>query len=115
MWHSGITLEQQITIERVQKSALAVILGKKYVSYQNALKITNLKRLSIRRESICLKFTIKNLKSDNSILEKNLKIHKTRSGENLVKEIQCRTKSFFTSSVPFLARQYNNHLKTKKG
>ena len=47
VWHSGITLEQQITIERVKKCALSVILGKGYISYDDALKETNLSTLQL--------------------------------------------------------------------
>ena len=54
------------------------------------------------------------MKGDDPIWQKVEKTHKTRSGENLVKEVQCRTGSFFKSSVPFLARLYNNYAKNQK-
>ena len=62
IWHSGMTLELQIKMERIQKSTLSLILGHEYINYENALKMTNLKRLSTRRDEICLKFVSKNLK-----------------------------------------------------
>ena len=109
-----MTLELQLKIERIQKTALSLILGHEYINYENALKLTNLKRLSTRRDEICLKFVSKNLKSESPFWEIPKKSHNTRSGPNLVQEIQCRTKSYFMSSVPFLARHYNNHLKKKR-
>ena len=110
VWHPGLTLEQSILIERVQKSALAVILGYKYTSYEYALKQTGLQRLSIRRQQLCSKFIPKNMKSDDPLLEKVLKTHDTRSNPNQVKEYQCRTKSMYDSSLPYLARLYIKNL-----
>ena len=50
------------SLERVQKSALKVILGKKYTSYNSALNELNIDSLQDRRESLCLKFAKKCLK-----------------------------------------------------
>ena len=41
-WHGGITLAEQIDIERVQKCALHIILGEKYESYRSTLKALDL-------------------------------------------------------------------------
>ena len=43
-------------LERVQKSALKVILKNKYSDYKNALKNLNIESLCERRELLCLKF-----------------------------------------------------------
>ena len=108
-WHSGLTLEQTILIERVQKSALAAILGKRYVNYDNALEETKLKRLSVRRNELCSKFVNKNMKSEKPMFTRVLKSHDTRSNPENVQEFQCRTKSMYNSSLPFLARLYNKN------
>ena len=113
VWNSGLTQEQSLFIERVQKSALAAILGPKYRSYEDALQLTNLDRLSIRREQMCLKFINKNLKSDNPLLKLVNKSYNTRSDTRSVEEFQCRTKSYFQSGLPYLARLYNASLKSK--
>ena len=110
VWHSGITLDQEIKIERVQKSALSIILGKSYISYENALQLTQLQRLSTRRESICSRFIKKNMKSERPFLQTIKKSHHTRSDENSAKLIKCRTTTFYNSSVPFLTRKYNKNL-----
>ena len=114
VWHSGLTLDQQIKIERVQKSALSIILGKGYISYDNALKDTNLQRLSVRRDAICSRFINKNVKSERPIIQKVKKSYNTRSDLNFAKEINCRTQSFFKSSVPFSARKCNQNIKQKQ-
>ena len=43
-------------IERVHKGAPHIILGDKYDSYRNALKVTNLETLETRRDRLSLKF-----------------------------------------------------------
>ena len=52
-------------IERVQKSAVKLILRDKYNDYKAALKVLNLESLFLRRERLCLSFAKKYLKMDN--------------------------------------------------
>ena len=59
VWNSGLTKEQQTAIERVQKTALFIILDKNYVSYQEACGLVDLESLDIRRKMICLNFARK--------------------------------------------------------
>ena len=59
VWHSSLTKEQQSDLERVQKSALKVIMGKNYKSYENACESLNIEDLSTRRTRICLQFAKK--------------------------------------------------------
>ena len=109
VWHGGLTLSQSSQIERIQKSAAAAILGSKYISYEQALKSLNLKCLSERRTQICLKFINKNMKNQSPLLSKVHKNHNTRSDAQKVEEFWCRTQAFFDSSLPFLARLYNQN------
>ena len=51
LWHFGLTQKNRNQLERVQKSALRVILGKRYTSYKDALKLLNI-------ESLEKKFTL---------------------------------------------------------
>ena len=50
VWHPGLTQIHAITIERVQKPAFSVILGKDYISYDNALQVLGMKKFSEKRE-----------------------------------------------------------------
>ena len=59
LWHSSITQKCEKNLERVQKSALKIILGEKYISYENALKVLKLQSLKERRDELCLKFAKK--------------------------------------------------------
>ena len=40
VWHSSLTGEDRLRLERVKKSALHIMLGEKYKSYSSALRIT---------------------------------------------------------------------------
>ena len=47
---------ERLEIERLQKSALYIILGEEYESYKLALKKLDLDDLESRRNKLCLKF-----------------------------------------------------------
>ena len=59
VWHSSLSQTNSSDIERVQKSAVKVILKDKYKDYKSALNELNLQTLSRRREILCLRFAIK--------------------------------------------------------
>ena len=61
-------------LERIQKSAVRVILGNNYNNYEDALKKIGLVTLEERREQMCLKFAKECLK-----LEKNEKVISKKS------------------------------------
>ena len=63
VWHSGLTEENSNDLERVQKSALKIILGEKFISYENALLRLNMESLKERREHLCTSFALKCLKN----------------------------------------------------
>ena len=45
VWHAVLTQINTSDIERVQKAALSIILGKNYISYNHALEVLKLKPL----------------------------------------------------------------------
>ena len=55
-WNSSLTGDDIVNLERIQKTALHIILGQEYKSYNSALKTTGLEKLSERRKKICIKF-----------------------------------------------------------
>ena len=59
VWHSSLTEENRTDLERIQKSALRIILGDKYQTYAKALEICELETLDLRRKNLCLSFAIK--------------------------------------------------------
>ena len=54
VWHSGLTDKNKRNLERVQKSALKIILKEKYIDYKNALSVMKMDSLEVRREKLCL-------------------------------------------------------------
>ena len=55
VWTPGLTKEECYQIERVQKCALHVILGDKYLGYDQATRILEVDKLSDRRAKLCQK------------------------------------------------------------
>ena len=49
----GIVTQENIDdLERVQKNAFRLILGNKYINYEESLSYLNLEKLSTRRETL---------------------------------------------------------------
>ena len=55
-WHSSLTKTNRNDIERVQKAAVKVIMGKLYTTYKNGLEYLKIDTLDKRREKLCLHF-----------------------------------------------------------
>ena len=66
VWNSSLTKGEVLDLERVQKVALRIILGGKYTTYEQALQISGLQTLVLRRKSLCLQFAKKCIKSNHS-------------------------------------------------
>ena len=90
VWHSSLTGDERINIERVQKSALSIVLGHNYKSYRYALKTCKLKTLYERRRQLCKKLQ-KSHKSTPSFLSGS-------NQERIFMELEV-TNSFIVSTV----------------
>ena len=115
-WTPALTTSESNQIERVQKTACAIILGEHYRSYKHALKTLNMKTLVVRRSELCLSFAIKALKSDkfSSWFSVNTsKYEKTRSEKEVLNLVKTRTDKYQKSPVPYLTTMLNDHLKSK--
>ena len=72
VWHSSLTEENSDDLERVQKSAVKIILGTKYLGYENSLAKLDMISLKDRREQLCLSFAekcVRNPKTQNMFPE----------------------------------------------
>ena len=87
VWHSSLTQSNKISIERVQKSALQVILGPAYESYRCALKTIGLSTLEERRENICKTFAEKAIK--NSKHKNWFKVSKSNERKRKKQSMYC--------------------------
>ena len=65
VWHSSLSKANEKDLERVQKSALKLILRDAYCDYRSALKMLDAETLFERREKLSLKFAKKCLKNEN--------------------------------------------------
>lgn len=109
VFHSGLSKAQSKSLEMVQKKAFAIILGRDYINYTNALRTLNQERLDVRREDLTLNFAIKCTRSP---LHKHMFPLSACIGINTrnskkYKEFQCRTSHYFNSPIPYMARMLN--------
>ena len=112
VWHPGLTVHEARSIERIQKTALAIIRGQSHSTYRDALAHFELDSLKQRRENLCLNFAKKAFKSDkfNSWFCYNDKEIQTRSIKMPLKKVKCRTKRYEKSPIPYLTKLLNEHL-----
>ena len=110
VWHSNLTGEDRLKIERVQKSALSIILGEQYYSYRSALKHLRLESLYTRRVRLCKKFAKKSQKHSKFAkwFKPNTRITVTRAKGSKFCEVHCRTERFKNSPISFLTKLLNS-------
>ena len=109
VWHAGLTQINTVDIERVQKAALSIILGKNYLSYNHALEVLKLKTFSERRDVLCMKFARKAFKSEkySTWFVPDSNTQNTRRKVNQTKEACTRTSRFQKSALPYLTSLLN--------
>ena len=92
-------------IERVQRSAFAIILGYSYSSYENFQKILKMESLAERRHALCLSFARKSYK-----LEKFNKwfCEDEVDSDLLVKGVKARTSRYKKSPIPYMTDLLNS-------
>ena len=101
-------------LERVQKSALKLILGDKYLNYENALKTLNIDTLDERREKLCLNFAIKCTKNQRTkdMFPLKTKVHNMKNRNTEKYQVQYAHTERFQKS-PIIHMQHllnqNNH------
>ena len=110
VWNSGLSQENIHDLERVQKSALKLILKDSYRTYENALNALELDNLEIRRENLCKDFAKKCLKNDKMkhLFPKNPKNHPmvTRFKENFEVKI-AKTERLKNSPIIYMQNLLN--------
>ena len=114
VWHSSLTLKNRNEIERVQKSAVKIILGNKYTEYKDALKILRLETLFERRNRLSLKFATKSIKHEKAkhLFPLNEKQKHLRNSEKF-KVNFASTDRYQNSTIPFLQNLLNIEEKKK--
>ena len=116
-WHFGLSDKNRAKLERVQKSALKVILGKRYTTYSDALDKLNIESLEDRRKSLCLKFAKKCLQVEKlkKLFPRNVKKHNMlKKGSEFVKVNRSLTQRYRNSAIPQMQRMLNLHEKQRQ-
>ena len=106
-WSPGLTINNSNQIERVQKTALAIICGDEYESYSSALKKLKLETLYDRRRSLCLSFAKKAYTSDKF----NHWFNENNSDQLMpLMDVKTRTSRFRKSPLPYITDLLNQEL-----
>ena len=108
VWHSSITEEESYSIERVQKTALRLILRENYSDYTSAMDFTGLSTLRERRTQLSLTFAKKCLKNEKSrdLFPRKARVVNTREHEKYY-VTPAHTERLAKSTVPYLQRLLN--------
>ena len=110
-WQGAITQAERLDLERIQKSALHIILGDQYESYNQAIKSTGLKNLELRRQDICLKFALRAEThwKHKKWFKPNTKPTITRQQNTKYESVQYRHTRFRDSPISYLTNILNTH------
>ena len=109
VWHSSLVGEDRLKIERVQKSALRIILGDSYVSYTSALRRTKLDSLFKRRQKLCSSFAVKCYKNKkfNAWFKPNSRQTQTRQTNKKLLSVYTRTVRYERSPISYITELLN--------
>ena len=116
VWHSSLTQKCKNKLERVQKSALRVILGPRYTDYSDALKQLNLQTLDERRRHLCFKFAKKCLMVEKfkKMFPLNVKSHNMSKRNNERYRVnRSLTERHKLSAIPYMQRLLNEKERNK--
>ena len=108
VWHSGLTLKLSADIERVQRIAVSILLGRYDFDYGRSCAMLGLKPLYIRREELCKRFAVKTTSSKcrhNDLFKIQTSGYNTRG--QYYREHLCHTSRFYKSALPYLTRTLN--------
>ena len=115
VWHSSLTDENSADLERVQKSAMKIILGEKYQNYKKSLNVLGLETLKERRKSLCLRFALKSLENENEMkmFPMNEKVHKMKTRKSDILKVQhANTSRLKNSALVYMQNIVNEYANT---
>ena len=110
VWNSSLTGENIEDLERVQKAATKIILGKEYKNYESALEKIGLKNLELRRTDLCLSFAKKCLRNTktNLMFPQKARIHLMEKRMKEKFEVNhAHIERYKNSSIPYMQRLLN--------
>ena len=114
VWHSSLTEKNRADLERVQKSAMKIILKGSYRNYQEALEMLKLESLDNRRTRLCLKFAKNCLKHEKMKMLfplANQNHHMKRRLTEKFKVHYAKTERYRKSAIPYMQKLLNDDAK----
>ena len=109
-FHSSLTQEQSRKIENIQRTCLKIILQENYLNYEFACDLKGLPLLSLRRETRCLSFARRCLKTDKMAkpfpLTPDLPNIELRDREKFQVN-KAKTEKYFKNTIPYCQRILN--------
>ena len=106
VWNGALTKNDADRLERIQKNACRVILGDKYGTYDNALQLLNIPKLSERRVELCVKFAMKTAGNNKYSAWFPKPAKKTKNSKKY-KEPFARTTAYKKSPIFYLTKLLN--------
>ena len=106
-----LTKNEVRRLERIQRTALHVIMGDSYTNYKETLTILGLESLEDRRNSLMVRFVIKTLQTNKFqhwFVRNTEGSVNTRNIRKKWKEPICRTDRLWKSPIPFYCRMLNS-------
>ena len=111
-WHPGLTTRESVMLEKIQRRACKIMMGREYLSYENALVQCNLNTLAERREQLCMNFFQSLITSDifSSWLPPRRKdVHKRNlRNSNKFSLPLCKTKRCQKSPIMYMTKKWND-------
>ena len=109
VWSGSLTKGNTDDIERVQRSAMKIILGSSFTNYEECLEEISQDTLKSRRDKLCLNFAESCIKDSkfSSWFQEGIE---TRSGHYFA-EPEAKTRRYRNSAIPHLTRLLNNNIK----
>ena len=111
VWHSSLSIGNSNDLERIQKSAVRIILNDRNLEYDQALSKLSLDTLEKRREKLCLAFAKNCLKIEKAKMffpvNKVERNYQTRNFEKY-KVNPFNTERYKKSAIPYLQNLLNN-------
>ena len=116
VWHSSLTEKNKKDLERVQKVAVKIIMGTKFLSYKEGLRTLNIQSLDTRRTNLCLRFAKNCLKNDK--MKHLFPVKKYALKMKIRRLKKFRTKKYRTarmkkSSLPYMRALLNEENEKK--
>ena len=112
VWSSSLNTEEQLSLERTQKVALRIIYQSDYKTYDNALNMSKLPKISTRHHDLLLRFASKCVQNEKTQDIIPLSKHNRWSRHQEKYHVPLARKNrFYNSAVPTMARMLNQQHK----